>query len=105
MDWTVIGAFAIGGLAIIITNVYGWYKLLGKKIDFGDYKIYITLNFLVLFGTILNYIGIPYLKLVLMIILLFLGSHRISSIKGESRRNQEIYLVDLEGRRVENKSE
>ena len=50
-------------------------------------------------------IKMNFIWILLMIILLFLGSHRISSIKGESRRSQEIYLVDLEGRRVENKSE
>ena len=50
-------------------------------------------------------IKMNFIWILLMIILLFLGTHRISSIKGESRRNQEIYLVDLEGRRVENKSE
>ncbi|MCI9110860.1 MAG: GHKL domain-containing protein [Bacilli bacterium] len=94
MDWTVIGAFAIGGLAIIITNIYGWYKLLGKKIDFGDYKIYITLNFLVLFGTILTYIGIPYLKLVLMIILLLCGNYYLVS-KQLSICITSVFLVQL----------
>jgi len=79
MDWTVIFAFALGGAFVYCANIYGWYKLLGKEIDFKDYRNYLALVVLVLIGTILNCAFVTFLKMLLMMILLFLINYLLVS--------------------------
>lgn len=79
MDWTVIGAFALGGVFVYLSVIYCWNKLLGQNIDFKDYRIYLALFILTLVGSFLNYAGPPYLKLPLIILLLFVTYYFVIS--------------------------
>lgn len=72
MDLIVLGAIAIGGLLTVSANIYGWFKLSNERFNFANYNFYLPLIILVIVGTILNYIGIGYIKLLILISMQFL---------------------------------
>jgi len=75
MDWTVIGAFAIGSFFVYCAQIFGWYKTSNKDIDFKNYKNYIALIILIIISTLLNSFAPTYLKLPGIIITLLLVNY------------------------------
>ena len=81
MDWIEIVSLAIGGTFVYFMAIYIWHKLDGKKINFKDYKFYISMIILVVIGTALNYFAPTYLKMILIIVLFFIVNYTLVSRK------------------------
>ncbi len=75
MNWDIIIAYALGGMFVSLVNIYGWCKLEDKKIDFKNYKFYLAFIILIILGTALNYFAPAYVKLFVMLFLLFIVNY------------------------------
>lgn len=81
MEWTVIGAIALGGAFVYLAVIYCWNKLLNKKINFREYRFYLALFLLTLAGTLLNSFAPTYIKLLGIIVSLLLVNYFLISKK------------------------
>ena len=67
MDWTLVGAQALGGSIFCLMAIYFWHRLQNKKIDFKSYKFYLALLFAVICGMLINLFVPQYLKIFCLI--------------------------------------
>ena len=58
----------LGAIILTISGFYAWSKLLNKKIDFNDYKIYLN-SILLILASVINYNNVNAMVRILFIVL------------------------------------
>jgi len=67
-------AYLLSGSLNNLFCMFCWYKLLGEKIPWKSCKFYLVLLILSILGTFVNFMLPQYLKIILMILLLFISN-------------------------------
>lgn len=84
MGLTNIFSIIFSGSCVCLANIYGWYKLAGREINFKEKQFYIILLILVFFGAIFNCFFPSYIKMILFMLVQFLTYYFFMSKKMET---------------------